>query len=73
MNLAKVPESQRQELKKRKLIVEVVEKSYDVRRGSQFTTTIERAETDLSAEMIAKGSWRGKPFKEYNFNAKGKP
>lgn len=33
--------------------------------------TIEKPETDLTAEMIAKGTWKTKPFKEYNFNALG--
>lgn len=58
-------------MKKRKLIIEVVEKSYNVSKGANFQTTIEKAETDLTTEMIVKGTWKTKPFKEYNFNAKG--
>ncbi|KAH7638770.1 phenylalanine-trna ligase alpha subunit b-like protein [Dermatophagoides farinae] len=67
----KLNDAQRNDLKKRKLIQEIVEKSYDVHRGSNFQTTIEKPETDLNAEMIAKGTWRTKTFKEYNFNALG--
>lgn len=48
-----------------------MEKSYDIQRGQNFQTTIEKPETDLNAEMITRGTWRTKKFKEYNFNAKG--
>lgn len=64
-------DSQKQDLKKRKLLVEVVVKSFNVRKGSNFSTTIEKLETDINAEMIAKGTWKNKQFKDYNFNALG--
>lgn len=35
--------------------------------------TVEKLDTDINAEMIAKGTWKTKAFKEYNFNAKGIP
>lgn len=60
-------------MKKRKLIEEVVVKSYDVDKGSQFSLNIEKQETELTAEMIAKGTWKEKKFKEYNFDALGIP
>lgn len=34
---------------------------------------VEKQETDLTAEMIAKGTWKEKQFKEYNFDAMGIP
>lgn len=58
-------------MKKRKLIQEVTVKSFDVERGTQFSLNIEKAETDITAEMLAKGTWKEKQFKEYNFDALG--
>lgn len=51
----------------------VVEKCYDIQKGSAFKLTIEKPETDITAEMITKGTWKEKAFKDYNFNAKGIP
>jgi len=68
-----VSEKEKSELKKRKLVQEVVVKSMDISKGATFTTVIEKPETDLTSEMIAKGSWKEKNFKEYNFHAKGVP
>ncbi|KAI1305263.1 Phenylalanine--tRNA ligase alpha subunit B [Halotydeus destructor] len=72
-NYDQVSEKDRLDLKKRKLVQEVVIKSYDVSKGVKFTLNIEKPETDLTAEMIAKGTWREKKFKDYNFNALGVP
>ncbi|KAJ6222667.1 hypothetical protein RDWZM_001212 [Blomia tropicalis] len=69
----KLTDQKKQELKKRKLIAEINEKSYDVRKAENFSTTIAKPETDISAEMIRDGSWKSKQFKDYNFNAKGIP
>ena len=59
------------EYKKRKLLQEVTVKAYAVKRGAAFTTTIEKAETELTPDMIASGAWRTAKFKPYNFNALG--
>uniref|UniRef100_A0A6I8SB74 phenylalanine--tRNA ligase n=1 Tax=Xenopus tropicalis TaxID=8364 RepID=A0A6I8SB74_XENTR len=66
-----VNEKDKNELKKRKLVNEVTVKSYWVTKGSGFSTSITKQETDLTPEMIASGSWREKQFKGYNFNALG--
>ncbi|KAM4678053.1 phenylalanine--tRNA ligase alpha subunit [Discoglossus pictus] len=66
-----VNEKDKNELKKRKLLNEVTVKSYWVKKGSTFSTSITKQETDLTPEMIASGSWRDKQFKAYNFNALG--
>lgn len=46
-------------------------KSYEMRPGPMFTTSISKQETDLTPEMIATGSWKNMQFKPYNFNALG--
>nr|XP_025042866.1 phenylalanine--tRNA ligase alpha subunit [Pelodiscus sinensis] len=64
-------EKDRNELKKRKLLMEVVIKTYWIQKGSAFSTTVTKQETDLTPEMIASGSWRDLKFKAYNFEALG--
>ncbi|RWS10180.1 phenylalanine--tRNA ligase alpha subunit-like protein [Dinothrombium tinctorium] len=66
-----VNDTWKQEMKKRKMIQEILVKSYDVTKGSDFKVSIEKAETDLTSEMIAKGTWKTKKFKDYNFDALG--
>lgn len=61
------------EFKKRKLIVQSQIIFYSIRRGDEFTTTIEKPETDLTPEMLATGDWKVKKFKSYNFDALGTP
>uniref|UniRef100_A0AAQ4RRZ6 phenylalanine--tRNA ligase n=2 Tax=Gasterosteus aculeatus aculeatus TaxID=481459 RepID=A0AAQ4RRZ6_GASAC len=46
-------------------------KSYWITKGSSFSTTITKQETELTPEMIASGSWKEKKFKPYNFQAMG--
>jgi phenylalanyl-tRNA synthetase alpha chain len=59
------------QLKGRKLIKQQVLKSFKVIEGAAFTLTPKEEKTDLTAEMIAKGTWEGAPFKVYNFKALG--
>ncbi|KAL1437752.1 hypothetical protein MTO96_048614 [Rhipicephalus appendiculatus] len=66
-------DAQRQELKRRKLLRQVVVKSYRLQRGEHFATQLSKPETDLTAEMLASGQWRQRPFKAYNFAALGQP
>lgn len=68
---AKLEDKERNELKKRKLLSEVTVKSYWITKGSSFSTTITKQETELTPEMIASGSWKEKKFKPYNFEAMG--
>lgn len=49
----------------------MVIKSYQIVKGTQFTLKVEKAETDITAEMILKDTWKEKRFKDYNFNAMG--
>ncbi|XP_077186017.1 phenylalanine--tRNA ligase alpha subunit isoform X1 [Paroedura picta] len=64
-------EKDKSELKKRKLLAEVTMKTYWIKKGSAFSTTVTKQETDLTPEMIASGSWRDMKFKAYNFEALG--
>ncbi|NWI02060.1 SYFA ligase, partial [Tichodroma muraria] len=48
-----LPERDRAELKRRKLLLEVTLKSYWIRKGSAFSTAVARPETELTPEMIA--------------------
>jgi len=48
-----------------------VEKVYTVAKGPNFTTNVTKDETNLTAEMIASGSWKDATFKPYNFQALG--
>uniref|UniRef100_W5MP87 Phenylalanine--tRNA ligase alpha subunit n=1 Tax=Lepisosteus oculatus TaxID=7918 RepID=W5MP87_LEPOC len=67
----RLEEKEKNELKKRKLLMEVTVKSYWITKGSAFSTRVSRQETELTPEMIASGSWRDKSFKPYNFEAMG--
>ncbi|XP_013887485.1 phenylalanine--tRNA ligase alpha subunit, partial [Austrofundulus limnaeus] len=64
-------EKEKSELKKRKLLSEVTLKSYWITKGSSFSTTVSKQETELTSDMIATGSWKEKKFKPYNFEAMG--
>ena len=46
-------------------------KSYLIKPGPSFTTSVDKQETDLTPEMIASGSWKTKQFKSYNLDALG--
>lgn len=41
--------------------------------GPKFALERKRQATDLTAEMLLKGTWRDQDFKEYNFKALGLP
>uniref|UniRef100_A0A672FUA4 Phenylalanine--tRNA ligase alpha subunit n=1 Tax=Salarias fasciatus TaxID=181472 RepID=A0A672FUA4_SALFA len=68
---AQLDEKEKNELKKRKLLSEVTVKSYWISKGSSFSTTVTKQDTELTPEMIASGSWKEKKFKPYNFEALG--
>lgn len=66
-----VTDAQKQEYKKRKLVQEVVTKSFLLGKGTNFATYVEKPETELTHEMIASGSWKEKNFKPYNLDSLG--
>ncbi|ELT94602.1 hypothetical protein CAPTEDRAFT_178565 [Capitella teleta] len=73
LNLEGISDKQISEFKKRKLISEVKVNAFSVAKGNNFRTTLEKAETELTAEMLQTGSWKEKTFKPYNLSALGVP
>ncbi|KAH7916301.1 tRNA synthetases class II core domain (F)-domain-containing protein [Hygrophoropsis aurantiaca] len=61
------------ELRKRKLIVQKKGQWFAVHKGSSFTTSIAKPETDLTVDMLTSGAWKTSTFKKYNFEADGIP
>lgn len=70
-NVASIPDNLKPDYKKRKLIQEVVIKSMVLSKGPEFSLSVEKQETELTAELLASGAWQTKSFKEYNFDALG--
>ena len=44
---------------------------FTIRTGPEFSTTIVKPETELTASMFASESWKTQTFKPYNFDAMG--
>ncbi|GAO17719.1 hypothetical protein UVI_02033210 [Ustilaginoidea virens] len=59
------------DLKKRKLVKTQKIISFRVEKGEKFALKIPEVATDLTADMIASGSWKTATFKGYNFKALG--
>ncbi|KOB64531.1 Phenylalanyl-tRNA synthetase alpha subunit [Operophtera brumata] len=68
-----LPDNVRNDYKKRKLLEQVIVKSFLLSKGPQFSTTIKKLETDLTSEMLLSGAWKTLQFKPYNFDALGQP
>lgn len=71
MDLNDIPEKSIQDLKKRKLISELTINSFNVSKGKNFSTKIEKLEVELTPEMLQNNSWKNIKFKELNINAQG--
>lgn len=56
---------------KRKLVTTQKVITYTARKGPRWAKEVPVEVTDLTAEMIADGSWKTANFKPYNFNARG--
>jgi phenylalanyl-tRNA synthetase alpha chain len=59
------------DLRKRKLVKLEKIISYTVKKGPKYAKEIPVEVTDLTADMLASGSWSTANFKPYNFNALG--
>ncbi|XP_060527125.1 phenylalanine--tRNA ligase alpha subunit [Cylas formicarius] len=70
---SELTEKDKAEYKKRKLIQESLIKSFVLKKGPDFSLTLNKLETDLTSEMLANGTWKTSKFKEYNFDALGVP
>lgn len=70
-DFSSIPPKELQEFKKRKLTQEVMQKSFNLTKGPEFSTTLSKMETDLTTEMLTTGNWKTLKFKEYNLDALG--
>ncbi|KAJ7507958.1 phenylalanine-tRNA ligase [Mycena galericulata] len=61
------------DLRKRKLIVQRKGQWFTVHKGSDFSTSTAKPETDLTVDMLTSGSWKTSTYKKYNFEAEGAP
>ncbi|EPX71396.1 cytoplasmic phenylalanine-tRNA ligase alpha subunit Frs2 [Schizosaccharomyces octosporus yFS286] len=61
------------DLKKRKLVERNKLMYFSLKKGPNFSLTIEKLNTDLTADMITSRSWENAKFKDYNFAAEGIP
>ena len=59
------------DLRKRKLIAMSRVIHFAFSKGSNFSTTFQKEETDLTADMLTSGAWKDVKLKPYNFKAKG--
>ncbi|TFK75776.1 hypothetical protein BDN72DRAFT_809385 [Pluteus cervinus] len=61
------------DLRKRKLVTQKKGQWFTVTKGSSFSTSTAKPETDLTVEMLTSGSWKTSTYKKYNFEAEGTP
>eukprot|EP00903_Cladosiphon_okamuranus_P008928 g8546.t1 len=66
-------DQQAKDLKKRKLVAQVVRKSFKVTRGTSYAVRRVKRQAELTKEMLASGSWKDATFKAYNFKTLGAP
>ncbi|KAF1981911.1 phenylalanyl-tRNA synthetase-like protein alpha chain [Aulographum hederae CBS 113979] len=59
------------DLKKRKLVTTSKSFKYTVKKGPKYASKMQIEVTDLTADMLADGSWQTANFKPYNFKALG--
>lgn len=58
-------------MKKRKLVKTHKNFSFEIYKAAKFALSIPEEATDLTADMVANGSWKTATFKPYNFRALG--
>lgn len=71
LTITDVPDKTIQDLKKRKLIADITIHSFNVSKGPNFTTKLEKFENELTADMLVNDQWKTKKFKDYNLDALG--
>ncbi|KAI9656446.1 MAG: Phenylalanyl-tRNA synthetase, beta subunit, cytoplasmic [Trizodia sp. TS-e1964] len=59
------------DLRKRKLASLLKVIAFKISKGPKFALQLVKEETDLTADMLASGSWKDHTFKNYNFNSLG--
>lgn len=58
-------------LKRRRMAQVNTIKTYQVTKGPKYSPTFKKVATDITAAMIASGTWKDEVFKPYNFDAEG--
>ena len=66
-----VDAAQLQQMSKRKLVTLRKWSTFTITKGPKFALERKKQATDLTADMIQKGTWKDEEFKEYNFDAFG--
>ncbi|KAL8981686.1 MAG: hypothetical protein Q9205_003597 [Flavoplaca limonia] len=61
------------DLRKRKLVTMQKVITFEIKKGPKFSREFVKEETDLTADMLATGTWKTVKLKPYNFNAMGAP
>ncbi|KAJ7044484.1 phenylalanine-tRNA ligase [Mycena alexandri] len=61
------------DLRRRKLILQRKGQWFTVHKGSEFSTSTAKPETDLTVDMLTSGAWKTSTYKKYNFEAEGAP
>ena len=61
------------EFRKREYVTDRKVLDFKLSKGKNFATQFVKEETDLTAEMLANGSWKTVKLKPYNFKARGAP
>lgn len=70
-NAKNLTDAMRTDYRKRKLLQEIVVKSFIISKGNDFATTLPKFEADLTTDMLASGLWNTLKFKPYNLDALG--
>src|SRR3989338_7860626 len=61
------------ELKKRKLVNNVVVKSYLLTKTAKFSTSLPRPIKEMTLKVLESGEWKTSPMKPFNLNSLGAP
>lgn len=72
-DMGAISDEDQKNLKRRKLITQVVRKSFRITQGAEFAPVRQKKASDLTKQMLETGEWKTVPFKKYTFNAMGAP
>jgi hypothetical protein len=72
-DMGAISDEDQKNLKRRKLITQVVRKSFRINQGPEFAPVRQKKASDLTKQMLESGEWQTVPFKNYTFNAMGAP
>lgn len=70
-NAKHLAENVRTDYRKRKLLQEIVIKSFIISKGPEFKMSLQKLEADLTTDMLTSDLWKTLKFKPYNLDALG--